>query len=156
MRRIFWVFAEIVSSYRSLTLPFRFWLWIRGDIHKQKTTLRLAESEGFWMFIRKLSESASRRLSNSASQRLSNSASRYGESGSRYSNFLKFILKLQQFKWLNQPLKRSIWRKRSQRCNVLSPLIYLMVWTPRVEELFFDYEYLCEFEAEIGMARNVV
>jgi hypothetical protein len=28
--------------------------------------------------------------------------------------------------------------------------------TGRVGESFFDYEYLCEFEAKIGLARNVV
>jgi hypothetical protein len=28
--------------------------------------------------------------------------------------------------------------------------------TRRVKELFFDYKYLREFEAEIGTARNVV
>ncbi len=42
--------------------------------------------------------------------------------------FFTFIIKLQHFKRLNQPFKRSIWQKRSQRCNVLSPLIYLEVW----------------------------
>ncbi len=53
--------------------------------------------------------------------------------------------------------------KRSQGCNVLSPLIYLKVIgnlvdspTLRVGESFFDYKYLHEFEAKIGMARNVV
>ncbi len=53
---------------------------------------------------------------------------RLGESGSRYLNFFKFIIKLQHFKRLNQPFKRSIWQKRSQGCNVLSPWIYLKVW----------------------------
>jgi hypothetical protein len=28
--------------------------------------------------------------------------------------------------------------------------------TRRVRESFFDYEYLCEYEAKIGVARNVV
>ncbi len=28
--------------------------------------------------------------------------------------------------------------------------------TPRVGELFFDYEYLREYEAQIGTARNVL
>jgi hypothetical protein len=32
------------------------------------------------------------------------------------------------FKQLNQHFKRSICQKRSQACNVLSPLIYLNVW----------------------------
>ncbi len=66
---------------------------------------------------------------NSASRRVGDSPTRWvgeslGESGSRYSNFLKLIIKLQHFKWTNQPFKRSIWQKRSQRCYVLSQLIY--------------------------------
>ncbi len=54
--------------------------------------------------------------------------SRHGESGSRYSNFLKFSIDFPDFKRLNQPFKRSIWQKRIQGCNVLSPLIYLKIW----------------------------
>ncbi len=42
--------------------------------------------------------------------------------------FLKFSIDFLDFKRLNQPFKRSIWKKRSQGCNVLSPLIYLKVW----------------------------
>ena len=60
-------------------------------------------------------------------RKLGESGSRHGKSGSRYSNFFKFITDFLNFKWLNQPFKRSIWQKRSQECNVLSPLIYLKV-----------------------------
>ncbi len=95
-------FLQKLGPHWSLTLPFEpfcFWLRIRRDIRNRKTTPRLAES-----------------------------GSRHGESGSRYSNFLKFSVDFPDFKRLNQPFKRSIWQKRSQGCNVLSPLIYLKVW----------------------------
>jgi hypothetical protein len=59
--------------------------------------------------------------------RLGESGSRHGELGSRYSNFLKFSIDFPDFKRLNKPFKRSIWQKKSQGCNVLSPLIYLKV-----------------------------
>ncbi len=90
--------------------PFWFWLQIRGGIHNWKTTPRLGES-------------ASRGLSYSAS-----SQTRWvGESlwwvGESIIIFFKIY---HHFKRLNQPFKRSIWQKRSQRCNV--PLIYLKVW----------------------------
>ena len=92
---------------------------------------KLGESES-----RRLPDSANRGVANSPTQRvgesstprLGESGSRHGESGSRYSNFLKFSIDFPDFKRLNQPFKRSIWQKRSQGCNVLSPLIYLKVW----------------------------
>ncbi len=65
-------FLQKLVPHRSLTLPFepfRFWLQIRGDIHNRKTTPQLDES---------------------ATLRLGESGSRFGESGSPYSNFLKF------------------------------------------------------------------
>ncbi len=43
MRRFFWGFLQKLVPHESLTLsfePFWFWLWIRGDIHIQKTTPR--------------------------------------------------------------------------------------------------------------------
>ncbi len=87
---------------RSLTVPFelfRFWLHIRGDIRNRKTTPRLSES-AFECLKEKLGESES--------QRLPDSGSRHGESGSRYSNFLKFSIDFPDFQWLNQPFNRSI------------------------------------------------
>ncbi len=76
-------FLKKLGPHRSLTLPFepfRFWLRIRGVIRNLKTTPRLAVS-GSW---------------------------RLSESGSRYSNFLKFSIDFPDFKLLNQPFKRSI------------------------------------------------
>ncbi len=90
---------------------------------------KLGESES-----RRLPDSANRGVANSPTRRVGESStprlarSRHGESGSRYSNFLKFSIDFPDFKWLNQSFKRSIWQKRSQGCNVLSPLIYLNVW----------------------------
>ncbi len=105
--------------HRSLTLPFEpfsFWLRLRGHIHNRKTTPRLGES-------------GSRRLFDSTFECFKeNLASRHGESRSRYSNFLKFSNDFPNFKRLN-PFKRSIWQKRSQGSNVLSPLIYLKALT---------------------------
>ncbi len=82
---------------------------------------------------RRLPDSANRGVANSPTQRvgelstprLGESGRRHGESGSRYSNFLKFSIDFPDFKRLNKPFKRSIWQKRSQGCNVLLPLIYL-------------------------------
>ncbi len=48
--------------------------------------------------------------------------------GESLFEFLKFSIDFPYCKRLNQPFKRSIWQKRSQGCNVLSPLIYLKVW----------------------------
>ncbi len=117
-------FLQKLVPHRSLTLPFepfRFWLRIRGDIRNRKTTPRLGDSVSrgvcSWLFKRKLGESESRRLPDSASQGVANSPTqRVGESstprlgwpGSRYgiaSNFLKFFIKLQHFKRLNQHFK---------------------------------------------------
>jgi hypothetical protein len=72
---------------------------------------KLCESES-----RRLPDSANRGVANSPTQqvgessppRLGVSGSRHGESGSRYSNFLKFIIDFPDFKRLNQPFKRSI------------------------------------------------
>ncbi len=100
----------------------------------------------FWDFCRNWSPTL----------RLGESGSRYGESGSRFSIFFKIY---HHFKQLNQPFKRSFWQERSQGCNVLSPLIYLKVWTKLYLWAilsFFDYEYLPKFEAKIRTARNVV
>jgi hypothetical protein len=99
-------------------------------------TRRVGES-AFECLKEKLGESESRRLPDSANRGAANSPTRrvgesstprrHGESGSRYSNFLKFSIDFPDFKRLNQPFKRSIWQKRSQECNVLTPLIYLKV-----------------------------
>ncbi len=93
-------------------------------------TLRLCESES-----RRLPDSANRGIANSPTRlvwesstpRLGESGSYHGESGSRYSNFFKFSIDFPDFKRLNHAFKKSIWQKRSQGCNVLSPLIYLKV-----------------------------
>ncbi len=106
-------------------------------------TRRVGES-AFECLKEKLGESESRRfpdsdnrgaansptrwVGESSTPRLGESGSGHGESGSRYSNFLKFNIDFLDFKRLNQPFKRSIWQKRSQGCNVLTPLIYLKVW----------------------------
>jgi hypothetical protein len=119
--------------HRPLTLhfePFRFWLRIRWDIRNQKMTLRLGESGsrwlsdsvsrgiddlpsrrvGYWMLNVEwwVGESSNPRLTASESRRLPNSASRYGESESRYLNFVKFIIDLHNFKRLNQPFKGPV------------------------------------------------
>ncbi len=127
-------FLQKLVPHRSLTLPFepfRFWLWIRRDIRNWKTTTRLTESEsqrltdspswrvGFWMFKRKLGESGSRWLPDSPSQEVA-----IVSQGVAIQIFKIY----HHLKRLNQPFKWSIWQKRSQGCNVLSPLIYLKVW----------------------------
>ncbi len=116
MRRIFWGFC-------------RNWFLI--------DTLHYLSSRWFWLRIRGDIRIIKKRLPDSASCR--------GESRSHYSNFFKFIIDFPNIKRLNQPFKRSVWLKRSQGCNVLSPLIYLKVWkklylqaillTPRLGEL---------------------
>ncbi len=122
-------------------------------------TRRVRES-AFKCLKEKLGESESRRLpvspnlgvTNSPTQRvgesstpwLGESGSRHGESGSRYSNFLKFSIDFPDFKRLNQPIKRSIWQKRSQRCDVLLPLIYLKVWKIFYLKAFLSTPRLCE------------
>ncbi len=84
---------------------------------------------GFWIFKRKtrrVGESANRGVANSPTQQvresstpwLSESGSRHGESGSRYSNFLKFSIDFPDFKQLNQPFKRSIWQKSVMWCTI--------------------------------------
>ncbi len=79
-------------------------------------TPRLAESGSRWF-----SDLRSFLLSiQKPALRLCESGSRHGESGSRYSNFLKFFIDFPNFKRLIQPFKRSIWQKRSQRCTVPS------------------------------------
>jgi hypothetical protein len=131
-------FLQKLVPHRSLTLPFepfRFWLRIRGDIRNRKTggdspthrvgeslTLQLGESGswrlpdslsrrvGFWMFKRKFGKSGNQRLPDSANRGVVDSPTqRVGELlWSCYSNFLKFIIKLQHFKRLNQHLKGPI------------------------------------------------
>jgi hypothetical protein len=93
-------FLQKLVPHRSLPLPFEpfhFRLRIRGDIQNRKTTPRLGESGS------RHGESGSRH---------GESGSRHGESGSRYLNFLKFCIDFPNFKWLNQPFKRSIWQKK--------------------------------------------
>ncbi len=100
--------------------------WRVGDSPTRRVgesaTLRLCQSGsrwladsaswrvGFWMFQRKLGESGSRRLLDSASRGVANSPTRRAGKSlwSLYSNFLKFIIKLQHFKRLNQHLKGPI------------------------------------------------
>ncbi len=63
------------------------------------------------------------------------------------------------FKRLNYALKGPIWQK-SLRFNELRKLVYLKVWKnwyPRYHRCGESiFEYLREFEAEIGTARKVV
>ncbi len=138
-------FLKKLVPHRSLTIPFelfRLWLQIRN---------------------RRLSESASRGVADSLTRRVRKSLWWVGEL------LFKFFKIYPHFKRLNQPFKRLIWQKRSQGCNVLSPLIYWKVLikivsigtlvdslTRRVGESFFDYEYLRKFEGKIGTAPNVV
>jgi hypothetical protein len=104
--------------------------WRVGESAFEGLKEKLGDSES-----RRLPDSANRGAANSPTRRdgesstprLGESGSRHGESESRYSNFLKFSINFQDFKRLNQPLKRSIWQKRCQGCNVLTPLIYLKV-----------------------------
>jgi hypothetical protein len=154
MRRIFWGFCRnwfLIDPLHYLSSRSAFGFeFAEIFVIEQRLPDSASRRIGFWMFKRE-------------------SGSGHGESGSRYSNFFKFSIEFPNFKWLNQPFKRSIWQKISHGCNVLSPLIYLKVWkkivsigilvdspTQQVGESFFDYEYLRKFEAKIGTARNVV
>jgi hypothetical protein len=115
-------FLQKLGPHRSLSLPFepfRFWLQIRGDIRNRKTTPRLGElstpplakSESQRLpdsANRGVAISPTRRVGESSTPRLGESGSCHGESGSRYSNFLKFSIDFPDFKRLNQPFKRSI------------------------------------------------
>jgi hypothetical protein len=104
--------------------PFRIWLRIHGDIRNRNTTPRLGELTTLRLgesVSRRLSDSANRAVAviqlglfnvqkktrrvgesatpqlgdqESLTPRLGESVSRYGESGSRYSIFFKFIIKL--------------------------------------------------------------
>ena len=152
MRRIFWGFCRnwvlidplhYLSSRSAFGFEFAEIFVIEKRLPDSTPTRRVGES-AFECLKEKLGESESRRLPDSANRgvansptrrvgesstpRLGESGSRHGESGSRYSNFLKFSINFPDFKRLNQPFKRSNWQKRSQGCNVLSPLIYLKVW----------------------------
>ncbi len=69
----------------------------------ESLTLRLGESGS-----RGVGDSPTRLIGESLTPRLGESESRHGESGSRYSNFLKFIIDFPDFERLNQPFKRSI------------------------------------------------
>ncbi len=82
---------------------FRFWLRIRGDIIIDSASQEVADSPSLGVAnspTRRVGESLTLRLCELANPRLAESRSGYGESGSRYSNFLKFIIDLQ-----NRPLK---------------------------------------------------
>ncbi len=56
---------------------------------------------------RGVANSPTRRVGESLTPRLGESGSRHGESGSRYSNYLKFSIDFPDLKRLNQPFKRS-------------------------------------------------
>ncbi len=81
-------FLQKLVPHRSLTLhfePFRFWLRIRGDIRKRKTTPRLAESGSL-----RLSDSVSRGVGDSPTRRVGESMTRrLGESESQLLNVSK-------------------------------------------------------------------
>jgi hypothetical protein len=172
-------FLQESVPHRSLTLPFepfRYWLRLRRDIrNNRKTTPRLGK-----LASGRLSDSASqgvndsptrllkfwkktRQVGESLTPRLGESGSCHGESGSHYSNFLKFIIDFPNFKRLNQPFKRSIQFDKKEAidlCKGLKKIVSLgnLVDSPtrQVGESFFDYEYLRELEAKIGTAGNVV
>ncbi len=112
-------FLQKLVPHRSLTLPFeplRFWLRIRGDI--RKTTPRVGESAFECLKensasqrvvdspTRRVGESLTPQLGESSTPWLGELGSRHSESGSRYSNFLKFSIDFPNFKRLNQPFKR--------------------------------------------------
>ncbi len=68
-----------------------------------------------FVFKKRLPDSANRGVANSPTLRVGElstprlgESSRHGESGSGYSNFLKFSIDFPDFKRLNQPFKRSI------------------------------------------------
>ncbi len=133
MRRIFWGFCRnwVLNPlhYLSIRSAFGFEFAEIFIIEKRlpnsadSPTRRVGES-AFECLKEKLGESESRRLPDSANRgvansptrqvgesstpRLGESGSRHGESGSRYSNFLKFSIDFPHFKPLNQPFKRSI------------------------------------------------
>ncbi len=164
MRQIFWGFFRnwfLIDPLHYPFQPFQFWLRIPGDIRNWKTTPRLGESA-----FECLKE-------NSESRGVDDYLTRWvGELlwwfGKLLFKFLKFIIKLQHFKRLNQPFKISIWPKRSQACCTitidlfkgLKKIVFIgnLVDSPTrwVGELLFDYKYLCEFEAKIGTAQNIV
>ncbi len=81
-------FLQKLGPHRSLTLPFkpfRFWLWIQGDIGNRKTTPRLGE-----LVSRRLSDSASRGVVGSLTRRVGESTThRLAESGNRLLNVEK-------------------------------------------------------------------
>ncbi len=136
------VFAEIFE-------PFRFLLRIHGDIRIGKTT----------PCYHRYGESPTPRVSDKGSRRLprkkENSLYRwYGESSTHrtsdtVSRWLPVSLSRgvdnSAYRWLFKGLKIIV----SIGNLVNSP-------THRYGESFFEYGYLCEFEAKIGMARNIV
>ncbi len=108
MRRIFWGFCRN---------------WFLIDPLHYFSSLSHFDFEFAEIFI--VGELASRGVANSPTQRVRESSWWVGES------LFKFFINYHWFselKQLNQPFKRSIWQKRSQGFNVLSPLIYLKVW----------------------------
>ncbi len=93
----------------------------------ESMTHRLGESESRLLNVSK-ENLWSRRVGDSSTRRVGESLDfptrRAGELlWSRYSNFFKFIIKLQHFKRLNQHFKGPIYPIISLGCNVLTPLI---------------------------------
>ncbi len=142
MRRIFWGFCRnwvLIDPLHYLSSRSAFGFEFAEIFVIEK---RLGESGSRWLsdsvsravddsLTRRVGQSTTHRLAESGSRlfnvgesstpRLGKSGSRHGESGSRYLNFFKFSIDFPHFKRLNQPFQRSIWQKRSQGCNVLSP-----------------------------------
>jgi hypothetical protein len=126
--------------------------WLTGSPIRWLSELASRWVVGYWMFKRKLpscrrggdslthhGNSSTQLLPDlpsrgSLTPRIGELGSRHGEKWSQYSTCFKFIIELQNFKQLNQPLKDQ-YSKKNQGCNVLSPLIYLKVST-KVYPLF--------------------
>ncbi len=131
MRRIFWGFC-------------RNWV-LKDPLHYLSSRSAFGfEFAEIFVIEKRLANSPTQRVGESSTPRLGKSGSHHGESGSRYSNFLKFIIDFPDFKRLNQPFKRSIWQKRSQGCDVLLPLIYLKVWKKLYLQAFLSTPRLGE------------
>jgi hypothetical protein len=130
MRRIFWGFCRnwflmdplhYLSSCSEFGFEFAE-IFVIEKLLPDSASRRLSDTASWGV-----SDSPTRRLPDSASQevaisltwrvgelstpRLGKSGSRHCESGSRYSNFLKYIIYFPSFKRLSQSFKRSIWQK---------------------------------------------
>ncbi len=103
MRRIFWGFCRnwvLIDPIHYLSSRSAFGFEFAEIFVIEK---RLPDSVS-----RGVGDSQTRQVGESLTLQLGESGSRHGESGSRYSNFLKFSIDFPHFKQLYQPFKRSI------------------------------------------------